>query len=134
MSSDAQHGIHPPGRNLAARISLVTSIIFLIPTIVILASNGFCLSSWGSQFLKTHPGHPLIFLFELVFEATILCLPFNALAGVIVLLVGGWGFLSAIRSPEGVGKRASVIGIGLASLIMALCVAGFFQWGSAWKQ
>ncbi len=113
-----------PARNWPARASWISSLVFLLPSLIILAQ--FVVGASSPPTLQNAA--------EAAFEISFLCFPLFYVAGLLPMALGAGGLVAARRLPGKCGEGESIAGIllGLILLISAavnlrVIAAGFKQ-------
>jgi len=111
-------------RNWPARASWISSLVFLLPSLVLRAQ--FILGGSAPPALQEAAGVTL--------ELSFCCFPFGYVAGLIPMILGVAGLLTGRRLPGKVGQGASIAGILLGLIVLMLSAMNFLSFAAGFKQ
>src|SRR5262245_24103893 len=84
-------------RNPSAQASFVIALVFLAQCVAFVAIIAIGMSPWGVRLATTNPDHPFVSLAGMVVESSLLFLPLDLSAGLLVLILGRRGLAVARR-------------------------------------
>jgi hypothetical protein len=92
------------------------------------------MSPWGVRLAATNPNHPFVSLAGMVVELSLLFLPLDLIAGLLVMILGRRGLAVSLRLPGNSGKAKLIAGLVLAPLVLLLPFLTALLWASSFRQ